>query len=109
MLSAEAAMIVVNWSVVTLLSGMTSFAIVYGLAGLPDGMGRDGARAQGAGGQEAKATCAVTDYRASGDGYEILLGDRWIALGDEGMLDRIPHAAGHAIVCARARTPSVDL
>lgn len=102
-------MIVVNWSLVTVLSGLTSFAIVYGLAGLPDGIGRDSARAQDAGGQEAKATCVVTDYRASGDGYEILIGGRWILLGDDGVLDRIPHVAGHAIVCARARAAGIDL
>ncbi len=102
-------MIAVNWSLVTALSGMTSFAVVYGLAGLPDGIGRDTASARGASGHETKASCAVTDYRASGDGYEILLGDRWIQLGDEAALDRIPHAAGHAIVCARTRAPSIDL
>lgn len=102
-------MIVVNWSALTLISGMLSFAVVYGLAGLPDGAGREVGGVQGLGEMEAKTTCAVTDYRTSADGYEILIGGRWILLGDETVLDRIPHASGHAIICARPRAAAVDL
>ncbi|HUN46076.1 MAG TPA: hypothetical protein VMU85_06140 [Stellaceae bacterium] len=97
-------MMVVNWSVLTLLSGLASFAVVYGVAGLPGETGRDIGGAVGLGELEARTTCAVTDYRTSEAGYELLLGGHWVLIGDEGAFDRIPHAGGHAIVCTRPHT-----
>ncbi len=89
---------------ISALSGAASFAIVYGLAGLPDGTGRNVGGVEGLGELEAKTTCTVTDYRSLSSGVEIRLGGRWIQFGDEAALDRIPHAAGHAIICARPRS-----
>ena len=104
-------MMVVNWSVMTMLSGLASFAVVYGVAGLPDGARRDTGGVLGLGEFEARTTCAVTDYRTSEAGYELRLGGRWVLIGDESAFDRIPHDGGHAIICTRshARSPAVSL
>jgi len=97
---------VVNWSLITMMSGVASFAIVYALAGQPD---IDKDEAVGFGEFGGKATCVVTDYRSSDAGYELLVDGRWILLGGETAMDRIPHAGGHAILCTRLHRRSVSL
>jgi hypothetical protein len=45
------------------------------------------------------ADCRPTDYRTTGDQYEVLIGDRWLAVPPDKILDRRDNPTGRAIVC----------
>ena len=45
------------------------------------------------------ADCRMTDHRAGKDGYEVLVGDRWVPV-PPGSIVRTPNPTGRAIVCA---------
>jgi hypothetical protein len=45
------------------------------------------------------ADCRQTEYRMGHEGYEALIGDKWIAVPREKVLDHIDNPTGRAVVC----------
>ena len=92
------------------LSAVIGLTITYGLAAPPPGadpnseLGRwfqslrqPGTRASCC----SLSDCRLTDYRAGHDGYEALVGDRWVAVPQDKILRGITNPTGRAVVCAR--------
>lgn len=45
------------------------------------------------------ADCRQTEYRTGQDGYEALIGDQWIVVPREKVLDHTDNPTGRAVVC----------
>jgi flagellar biosynthesis regulator FlbT len=43
--------------------------------------------------------CRATEYRVQGDHYEALIGERWLTVPPDRILQRTDNPTGHAIVC----------
>ena len=52
------------------------------------------------------ADCRATDYRTSGDHYEVLINDKWTLVPKDKILQRIDNPVGRAVVCW---TPSLGI
>ena len=45
------------------------------------------------------ADCRATDYRTTGDHYEVLIDNRWLIVPRDKVLQRIDNPVGRAVVC----------
>lgn len=50
------------------------------------------------------ADCRATEYRITGDHYEALIEDKWVAVPPDKVLQRIDNPVGRAVVCWTPQT-----
>jgi hypothetical protein len=43
--------------------------------------------------------CRATEYRTEGDHYEALIGEKWLVVPADKILQRTDNPTGHAVVC----------
>jgi hypothetical protein len=43
--------------------------------------------------------CHMTAYRTTANGYEVPIGDRWVPVPPDKILDHVDNPTGHAVVC----------
>ena len=87
-----------------------ALTVTYGIAAPPPGadpnseMGRwfQSLRQPGTGTSCCSLSdCRLTDYRTGQDGYEALVGGRWLTVPRDKILRGITNPTGRAVVCAR--------